>query len=651
MSQEIKRREFLKVLLTSGIALTSAGSIIPILTSCEKEKGVSVEGVYDFIDHLNEAEIVAPAQEYVKPTSFTINGETKNVFFEHPDSQVTFKKVPIYKNARLTFGVGINEEAWKKGGDGVLFEIILTDEQSQKHPIYSRYLDPKNNPEERKWFDEEIDLKAFEGEKVSFTFKTLSGPRGNNAFDWAGWDEPKINYCKSINGGIKQPKHLNIILIVIDTLRADHLGCYGNKTIKTPFIDQIASEGVIFENHFSQCSITNPAHASIFTSLYLKNHGLYNNKTKLSNSVITLPEILKGFNYRTIAAVSAFHLDREYSGFGQGYDDYYDVPTPPGHNSNEFIFLTRRAETTNEKIFGWLENNFTKKFFMWIHYFDPHAPYSPPKPFNKMYYSEDPTDPSNRSMKKIVYPPHWSDPPEWLKNITDIEYVKAQYKGEVTYVDNEIGKLLNYLKELGLKENTLIILTSDHGESLGEHEMYFDHWGLHKAVLHVPLVLRCPQLIPSGKKVKSLTTSIDIVPTVLDLLNHNFKTATFDGESLISAIKDNKTIKKERYVYSENMDQVTVSVRSNAWAAIKDLLDAEYTSKYRFIKNRIQLYDVKNDPLEVKEVSKANPEMVKKFDRQLMAWLREGKAPSKPVIPPKVSKEVEEKLRALGYAK
>ena len=152
MSENIKRREFLKFLLTSGIVLTGAGGVSSLFSGCEKGKEINVERVYSFLDHLNEAEIVTPHKEYVKRTSFTINGEAKEVLFEHPDSSITFKDIAIQKNASLTFGIGINEPAWDKKGDGVLFEIIITDQKSKKHSLYSHYIDPKNNSDDRQWF-------------------------------------------------------------------------------------------------------------------------------------------------------------------------------------------------------------------------------------------------------------------------------------------------------------------------------------------------------------------------------------------------------------------------------------------------------------------------------------------------------------------
>jgi len=215
----IKRRDFLRIFLASGIVLGGTANPGLLFGASRKRKTIEVEMIYDFLEHLNEAQIVAGKDGAVVTRPLTISAEQRDVLFEHPDAEATFQDVPIYRDAHLSFGVGINERAWEKSGDGVLFEIILTDEQSKEHTVFSRYIDPKSNPAHRKWFDERIDLKAFEGKKVAFTFKASSGPQSNREYDWSGWSEPQINYIKETRVRTKNPKHLNVILIVIDTLR------------------------------------------------------------------------------------------------------------------------------------------------------------------------------------------------------------------------------------------------------------------------------------------------------------------------------------------------------------------------------------------------------------------------------------------------
>jgi hypothetical protein len=149
---------------------------------------------YNFLDNLRKAQIITENTDYVKlaKTEFAINNDKREVLFEHPNSEVIFKDVPMNEEAELEFGIGINPPAWDKSGDGVLFEITIIDEKSQKNVIFSRYIDPKNKEEHRKWFDNNIDLKAFTGQKVTFIFRTTGGSKGNRAYDWAGWGDPRI---------------------------------------------------------------------------------------------------------------------------------------------------------------------------------------------------------------------------------------------------------------------------------------------------------------------------------------------------------------------------------------------------------------------------------------------------------------------------
>jgi hypothetical protein len=158
---------------------------------------------YSFSNNVVNAYIKTPRQEYVprSEVKFTINNDSRMVMFQHPNSEVLFKNVSIKEESKLEFGIGINEIAWGKSGDGVLFEIIMIDENSHRNLIFSKWIDPKNNPEDRKWFDYSLDLQPFHGQKVTFIFRTTDGPRGDNRYDWAGWSRPMITSIVDKNEG------------------------------------------------------------------------------------------------------------------------------------------------------------------------------------------------------------------------------------------------------------------------------------------------------------------------------------------------------------------------------------------------------------------------------------------------------------------
>ncbi|MBW1854973.1 MAG: sulfatase, partial [Deltaproteobacteria bacterium] len=617
MSEMFERRDFIKLLLKSGIVLTGAGGAGTIFSGCERGREISVEKVYDFLHHLDEAEISTTRKEHVRKTSFTIGGKQREVLYEHPDSQVVFRNVPIHKNALLTFGIGINENAWGKDGDGVLFEIIIVDEDSQEHSIYSRYIDPKNNQEDRKWFDEEIDLRAFTRQEVSFIFKTTSGSKENKTADWAGWSEPLINSVgRKVR--IKESKTDNIILITVDTLRADHLKCYDNDQIHTPVFDRLAREGIVCKNAFSQTNITIPSHVSILTSLYLKDHQvLSNTKQELNANITTLAEILKGCGYTTAAAVSMTPLTPKWiKGIERGFDEFLCPPV-----------LEVRAGETNRKVFQWMEKNYFKKFFLWIHYFDPHMPYEPPPPYDTLYYQGDPKQKKPNTMKEVLFHREFYSEPhsrliKWLEGVRDFRYPVSQYKGEISYVDAQLGRLMEVLGQFGLSKKTLMVITSDHGECLGEHNIFFDHKGLYDPTIHIPLIFWYPRRF-EPEEVKGLVASVDILPTILDTVGIK-QSGDFRGKNILAMIGGGqKELNSE--LYSEHVNHTQVMIRTDKWKFIDSLKDMNYHKKFFIKAGNIELYDLENDPAELHDVSNEYPQLVSQFKEKMETWLKEKK--------------------------
>lgn len=274
--------------------------------SCSQEKSetktlIVKKTTYNFLDSLSIAEINTAKDNYVTKSIFIINGEEREVLFEHPNSEVIFEDICIRKGSELWFGIAINFSAWEKPGDGVAFEINIIDEQLQKSSIYKKYIDPKNNMTDRRWFDENIDLNKFAGQKISIIFKTNGGPK-NNWVDWAGWSRPRIvSYVE--DSITESPKHTNVILISIDTLRPDHLNVYGYSRSTSPNIDSVAKEGIIFENAIAQSNWTIPSHMSLLTSLYASVHK-GDAETKLDSSWITLTEVLNDNEYSTAGFIA-----------------------------------------------------------------------------------------------------------------------------------------------------------------------------------------------------------------------------------------------------------------------------------------------------------------------------------------------------------
>ncbi len=289
----------------------------------------------------------------------------------------------------------------------------------------------------------------------------------------------------------------NVLLITIDTLRADHLGCYGYDQIKTPHIDKLANEGILFQHAYTPVPITLPSHASILTGAYPPFHGVRNNGSfVLNEKSITIAQLLKNEGYQTAAVVGAYVLDSRF-GLDKGFE-FYDDEIDHQKDSIDQLYVEREAEHVTQAAMKWLNQKGDAPFFLWVHYFDPHAMYVPPSPFM-------------------------------------MEYTGRPYDGEIAYTDSQIGILLQYLHTEGELENTLVVLTADHGEGLGEHGEETHAIFLYDTTLHVPLIFYYPVAFPQSKKISFLVRTIDIAPSILNLLQFRIP-PSIQGETLTGLI-------------------------------------------------------------------------------------------------------------------
>ncbi len=280
-------------------------------------------------------------------------------------------------------------------------------------------------------------------------------------------------------------EELNIILFTIDTLRADHLECYGYDKVKTPQINRLANEGILFEYNIAQAPLTLPSHSSILTGTYPLHHGIRDNGGfYLDESQLTLAESLKSKGYATGAFVAAFVLDSRW-GLDQGFDYYYDNFDLTKYKKVSLDSVQRRGDEVLAEVYKWVENQAQQKFFAWIHLYDPHTPYDPTEPYKTEY--------GGRQF--------------------------GLYDGEIAYVDQLIGEFRVFMEEKNLFEKTLIIFTGDHGESLGEHKESAHGFFIYDSAIRVPLIIRFPEGKYAGHVVSNQVKSIDIMPTILHNLD------------------------------------------------------------------------------------------------------------------------------------
>ena len=393
---------------------------------------------------------------------------------------------------------------------------------------------------------------------------------------------------------------MNVLLITLDTTRADRLGCYGYAKAKTPNLDTIARNGVRFENAYSQVPLTLPSHASIMTGLYPVAHGVHNNGTyALTPEKTTLAKVLKADGYKTAAFLASFSVDSRF-GLDQGfdlYDDNFQEGTPFKALNSE-----RKAEQVYQVFLPWFEKLKDEPFFCWLHFFDPHLPYSPPAP-----YSE--------------------------------QFADHLYDGEVAYMDYIIGQVMRVIKDRNLLGRTLIVVAGDHGEAFGEKGESGHGIFLYDMALRVPLLLYAEGHLPAQQTVAARVRLIDVMPTVVDLLDKPAP-AGVEGTSLVPYIlkKNKKDLDSyiETYYPKENF----------GWASLTGLISG--TRKYVRAPKE-ELYDLKSDPGETRNLFAVNPKEAEDLKSGLDRLIKESLLPGSSSGKLALTAEEEARLRSLGY--
>jgi arylsulfatase A-like enzyme len=405
---------------------------------------------------------------------------------------------------------------------------------------------------------------------------------------------------------------MKVILVYMDTLRADHLGCYGYRFDTSPDVDRFADEGVLFESAYPTDVPTQPS----FTSALSGQRGIrtgvvsHSPTEDLADRVPWLPHIVSAGGIET-AAVSTLYLMKKY--FARGYNTYMN-PVAGDRSKTQQI----TGEEINSYATQWLKANYNKDFFLFVHYWDPHCLYLPPRKYRRMFYKGNPTDRKNKSRevcrRQIVWVFGERHVEVLRKGITDLKYVVAQYDGEIRYVNDCFARLVGALQELGIYDETLVILTSDHGESMGEHQLYFDHFDVYEPTARVPLILRWPKRLPAGKRVKALVQNIDMAPTILQVFGIKAP-SEFQGRSLLP-LATGKTTKGYQAVYcNQGLWRARRMMRNRRWKLIKTIDKSFWESP------PVELYDLQNDPGEKRNLAKKRADITRRMELEMAQWL------------------------------
>jgi len=392
----------------------------------------------------------------------------------------------------------------------------------------------------------------------------------------------------------------NVILIGVDTLRADHVGAYGYARNTTPNIDRLAAEGILFETCIAQSTWTLPSFASILTSLYQTHHGARVSHG-LTEDKVTVAEILADNGYVT-AAFASNNWVSPYVGLGQGFEHFDWSGGSHGDRGIADYF---------DAIVGWLSENRGKPFFLFLHLNEPHYPYNPPKPYDWMYGDGIPTrfDKFNHYFNDNHRAPDlWRN--RYNLSGEDVERAIDLYDGEIAYLDSYIGRLISELNALGLSNNTMIILTSDHGESFGEHGFFFRHGqSLTEEQIRVPLIIKYPWVAEVGGSSSALVETIDIVPTILSVLGVPASSEA-EGSDLTPVITQ-ASEKVNDYAVSEVLGDMK-SIRTLQYKYMARIGD-----RGGFYDR--SLYDLNSDPFEENDILDSLGDLPEKLEKKLFS--------------------------------
>lgn len=435
-------------------------------------------------------------------------------------------------------------------------------------------------------------------------------------------------YLRNHSSATTRTEKENFIIIMLDALRRDHLGCYGYQRNTSPNIDSIAKDGTIFTQAIGQGSWTIPSIYSLSTSTYPRTHQVYNAGDRLTNGIPVLFKKLRDSGYylgliHYKGKLEPFHFPEIEKCF-----NYF----------SQYKFHNKSSEEITQEAIEWLKTNKKKNFFLWLFYLPPHEPNDPPAPYDEMFVNDEfgkindryvpLADESKKLFEGIGAIPRINS----VKNITSLNYYIARYDASIRYVDDLIGALIAELKKMGLYENTTIIITADHGEALGEHNHYFMHSiSLYDELIRIPLIIKSKDF-PKNAKIDRQIQEIDIMPTLLDIADIT-PPQSCEGTSLLKLINENYYPIK--HAFSEY--DMKRSVRTQDWKLIYSLDKDEY-----------ELYNLKNDPGETTNLVKIDTKQFEHLKHILWIWFNE-KTAGKPAYNYNNDNEAKRKLKSLGY--
>lgn len=575
-----------------------------------------------------------------------------DILFAPPQSEYAFD-IKIPADCFLEFGTGIVrdknsellQETLREEIEGVDFRVRL-EVEGKARPLFRDFMPLPPLKEERTRTIAMHKVELPPGVREARLTLATSGRKGAFSF----WQNPVI-YTKGKDG-------LNIILVCLDTLRADHLGCYGYEKNTSPAIDALAQDSAVFLNTYSSSTWTLPAHVSLFTALFNIRHQVYDTQDRIDSSLTTLAEVLRQNDYFCSAFTGGAYVSHRF-GFSQGFESY-------GQTSGVWNLETS-AERTSGVVSEWIGRNKDKQFFLFVHTYQTHSPYACPEPYAAIFL-EKPLWPGvdiiehvggHKGLFKML-------PGEERRNIIGL------YDGEIRYTDEKlIGPLVESLKRMDLYDRTMLIVLSDHGEEFYDH-LSWDHGGaLYDECLKVPLLVKFPESRFKGQRVENIVRLLDVMPTVLETVGLDVKSLRLDGRSLLPLL-DGKENDERSFLAdicgfrvggcggeetagsaaaSELPFPQKIAINSGKG---KVILNRELSGKDREAFDPpppevppVEFYDLAKDPAERVNAISVHAETARRLVQQLREIYSRGHDHKPGRV--RIDKTLEEQLRALGY--
>lgn len=565
------------------------------------------------------------------------NEYRESVVTRVPESIIWNLSLP--ENPLLDIAVGTVEE------QAVTFRITLSTNGTDT-PLVQRTVSTPH-----RWEEISMPLTAFAGQDVKLKLSLVAETEGALGL----WGSPAIRSLKTAASDSSAPA--GVIFILADTLRADHLDLYGYNRPTAPFLTQVAQEGTYFEEVVAQASWTKPSAISILTSLYPSTHNSNDFLDRLPSSATTLAEVYHTAGYATFG-LSSVPFTGQFANMHQGFDVLEET---------DFLSESKNAREFVDRLLPWLESHREVPFFVFLHIFDPHTPYEPRSPYNALWF--DPQWHQEHRLAQMQVRRFIEEPGQKVTGTPTLaelkaagldpeEYIEREiewYDGSIRGMDVEIQRLFERLQELGLREKTLVVFASDHGEEFYEHGRMFHGQSVYGELLHVPLIFHYPALIAEKTRIKTTVELIDVMPTILDI-SGLAAPEEVQGESLLPLLVGDEEGWKKRPAFSEKpatthfgtpapRDTEATTIVFDGWKLIHNTRRPDGFPEF-------ELYDRRNDPFDQLNVAAQNPAIVERLGQHLSAWRKlvlAQRLATDADTTQGLSQEEMQRLRALGY--